>query len=103
MFGNTFEIVGLGKTVNDGVAGGALADYVRGEFAPADRASGLAALKGGGSSRRRIGGRIVRALRSRRQAAARARDEFGRVGHGVRRPLLPFEALERGLLHRAFP
>lgn len=103
MFGNTFEIVGFGKKVNDGVAGGALADYVRWEFAPADRASVLAALKGGGSTRRRIGWRFVRTLRSRRQAAARSKGEFARVGNEVRRPLLPIEALERGLLYRAFP
>lgn len=103
MFGNTFEIVGLGKTVNAGVAGGALADYVRWEFAPADRASVLAALKAGGSTRRRIGWRVVRALRSRRQAGARTKGEFARVGHGVRRPLPPIEALEQGLLYRAFP
>ena len=103
MFGNTFGIVGLGKTVNDGVAGDALADYVRWEFALADRASVLAAPKGGGSSRGLIGWRVVRALRSRRQAAARAKGGFARVGHGVRRPLRPIEALERGLVYRAFP
>jgi len=103
MFGNTFAIVGLGKTVNDGVVGGSLADYVRWEFAPADRANALAALKGGGSTRRRIGGRIVRAFRSRLQAAAQTKGEFVREGNEVRRPLRPIEALERGLLYRAFP
>jgi len=102
MFGNKFEIVGLRTTVNDGVAGGALADYVRGGYAPADRASVLAALKRA-APRRRIVGRVVRALRSRRQAAARAKGEFARAGHGVRRPLSPIKTLETGLLYRAFP
>jgi hypothetical protein len=102
MFGNTFEIVGLGKTVNDGVGGGALADYVRWEFAPGDRARVLAALKGE-APRRQIVRRVVRALRSRRQAAVRRKAEFARVGHGVRRPLSPIRALETGFLYRAFP
>jgi len=102
MFGNKFEIVGLGTTVNDGVAGGALADYVRWEYAPADQAIVLAALKGA-APRRRIIRRLMRALRSRRQVAARAKGEFARVGHGLRLPLSPIKTLETGLLYRAFP
>jgi len=103
MFGSTLGIVGLDKTVIDGRADRALAEYVRWEYLPADRSRVLLALKDGQPRSRRRLGDLVRDFRFRRAAARAERGDRRRAGHGVRRPLRPIETLEPGLLYRAFP
>jgi len=76
MFGTTYPIFGIETTLSERLRDRGLADYVRWEFAPADRAHVLLSARrgrrpGGPRRRRRPGiGRRLRAWIAARQAPA---------------------------------
>lgn len=103
MFGTTYPIFEIDTMRSERIGGPALADYIRGEFRPADRLRVLAALRGGPlvDRRRPRPGRRLRAWlyavrTGRRRRAIRPR--------AVKAPSASaIDALEAGLLSRAFP
>jgi hypothetical protein len=81
MYENTYASLVIGKTFAARIGTGALADYLRWEYRPADRSSVLAAFSR--SDSRGLFGRIALRLRP----AAKAVRVDARRPHGVRRPL----------------
>ena len=108
MFGNMYPIFEHETLVSELVRDPAFADYLRWEFRPEDRMSVILAARHAMLDRRRIRpaapSRIVRRLAAWVKAMRKSRR--GKCGPSLlsaRGTLRPREALERGLLHRAFP
>ena len=108
MFGNMYPIFEHKTLVSELVRDPEFADYLRWEFRPADRMSVILAVRRGALDRRRIrpaaplsiGRRLVAWVKAMRESR---RGERGPSLLAARDILRPKEALESGLLHRAFP
>lgn len=108
MFGNMYPIFEHKTFVSELVRDPEFADYLRWEFRPADRASVILAARRAALDRRRIRPaapssivrRLVGWVKAMRESRRGERGPGLLAALGTRRPR---EALEWGLLHRAFP
>ena len=108
MFGNMYPIFEHKTLVSELVRDPEFANYLRWEFRPADRASVILAVRRGAHDRRRIRPaapssivrRLVAWVKAVRESCRGERGPSLQAARGTRRPT---EALESGLLYRAFP
>jgi hypothetical protein len=106
MFGNTYPMATVRKTFGDGIGDGPLAEYIRWEYRPGERAGVLAALRREGTSppfRRSSRGWARRFASWLRSEAAPTAIRSVERPHAVRRPLRAAGRFEGGSPRLAVP